>query len=123
MEYSNENKGALFTPKSDNAPCDLSGKADINGVNFYADYCKSNGRSRGVLILKGKKNQYAVMLRPSTKGKAIMFGNVSIDGVDWMVSVFQNEPKSELSPKLSLSFFQKTGVSEVGAVDAKDSPF
>jgi len=121
MEYSNENKGALFTPKSENLPCDLSGMADINGVNFYADYCKSNGRSRGVLILKGELNQYAVLLRPSTKGKAIMFGSVSIDGVDWMVSVFQNEPKSERSPKLSLTFFQKTGVAEVKVEE--DSPF
>jgi len=121
MEYSNDNKGALFIPKSGNAPCDLSGVADVNGDKYYADYYKSNGRCRGVLILKSASNEYCVPLRPSTKGKATMYGSFSIDGADWMVSVFANEPKTERSPKLSLSFFQKTGVAEVKVEE--DSPF
>jgi len=110
-EYNNDNKGALFAPKSEKSPCDLSGIATIEGDKFFVDYFKSNGRSRGVLILKDADDtevMYVCVLRPSDKGKSIMFGSFKIYDDEFAVSVFQNEPKTERSPLLSLTFFNKS---------------
>ena len=111
-EYDNNNRGSLFMPKSESAPCDLSGKATIDGCDYYIDYYRGAGRVRGVAVFKDTTDHdrvFAVPLRASDKGKCVMYGKFTLFGSEYTVNIFKNEPKNERSPVLQLSFMEKEG--------------
>lgn len=114
-EYDNNNRGALFTPKSDKLPCDLSGKAEIDGTDYYMDYYKSNGRSRGILVLREVDDSRIVHVAPlyPGSGSVVMYGQF-VNSISERVTfnVFTNERKNERSPFLNISFQVKEGGDE-----------
>ena len=108
-EFDNTNKGSLFIPRNDKAPCSLSGNANIEGHDFYVDLFKTDGkRCLGVLVLKAQHDaskQIAVPLFESTKGKAIMYGSFELPKFGKVyVNVLKKDRKRDNSPVLGLYF-------------------
>lgn len=112
QEFDNTNKGSLFYPRSEKAPCDLSGSANIEGYDFYVDLFRASGeRCKAVLVLKATEDtnkQIVVALFASTKGKAIMYGAFELPKFGkFYVNVLKKDRKNDNSPVLGLYFNQK----------------
>ena len=128
-EYDNNNRGSLFTPKSEAQPQDLSGTAELDHTKFYVDCYRCNGRVKAVLIFKecdNHDNLIVVPLRASDKGKCIMYGQLIFNGTKFTCNVFKNDPKSERSPVLQLSFLGKEAAVESAPQSSRhydDIPF
>lgn len=129
QQYNNTNRGALFVPRSEKAPCNLSGSGNVVGKDVRLDLFKTDGqRCKALLLLKDKEDLShivaAVPLYENNNGKAVMYGSFQFGETGKIyVNVFFNDKtqRTDNGPFFTLSF--KVAEETQASNNKEDIPF